>query len=158
MGAVAATLGVGVRRDAFEDVLKVLALGDDLLGGGVQDDVPLVDDDDAVGFLARLGQVVGGEEERAPGDGLFAHRVPELAAGEGVHAGGGFVEDDEVGVSCQGEGQAHALEFAAGELGEAAGGESCQVGPLQEFIRGNGVGVHRGDQGDGGANAAVAGQ
>ena len=131
-------------------------MGDDLLGGGVQDDAALVDDDDAVGFLACLGQVVGSEEERAPGGGFFAHRVPELAAGEGVHAGGGLVEDDEVRVAGQSEGEAHPLHFAAGELGEAARGQRGEAGPLQELVGRNGACVHRGDQVDGGSNASSA--
>jgi len=151
------SLGVRVGGDALEDVLEVLVLGDDLLGRRVQEDASLVNDDDAVGVLAGLGQVVRGEEERAALRGLGAHRLPESAAGQRVHAGRWLVEDQEVRVAGQRQGQAHALTLATGELGEGTLGQLREVRTLQELVSGDRVGVHRGHQVDRVADLVVAG-
>ena len=134
--------------NALEDVLEVLVVGDDLLGRRVQEDLPGVDDDDAVGVLAGLGQVVRGEEERAPLRGLGAHRLPESAARQRIHAGGRLVEYQEIRVAGQRQSQAYALALAAGELGEGTLGQLREVCAHQELVSGDRVGVHRSDQVD----------
>ena len=150
------SLGVGVGGDALEDVFEVLVVGDDLLGRRIQENLAGVDDDDAIGLLASLGQVVRGEEERAAFRGLGVHRVPECAPRQGVHAGRGLVEDQEVRVAGQREGESHALYLAAGQLVERALGELRQVRALEELVGGDRVGVHRGDQVDRVADLPVA--
>ena len=99
-----------------------------------------------------------GEEERAALCGLGVHRVPERAPRQGVHAGRGLVEDQEVRVAGQREGEAHALHLAAGELVERPLGELRQVRALQELVGGDRVGVHGGDQVDRVADLSVARQ
>ena len=150
------SLGVRVGGDALEDVLEVLVVGDDLLGRRVQEDASLVDDDDAVGVLAGLGQVVRGEEERAALLGLGAHRLPESAARQRIHAGRWLVEDQEIRIAGQSQGQAHALTLATGELVEGTLGELREVRALQELVGGNRVSVHRSDQVDRVADLPVA--
>ena len=86
-----------------------------------------------------------GEEERAALRGLGAHRLPEGAAGQRIHAGGRLVEDQEVRVAGQCEGEAHALALAAGQLVEGALREFREVRAFEELVGGDRVGVHRGD-------------
>ena len=58
----------------------------------------------------------------------FAHQCPELAAGKRIDAGGGFVQNQQVGVVHQGAAQAEFLLHAAGELAGGAAGKGCQAG------------------------------
>ena len=57
-------------------------------------DAPVHHDGDAVAVL-RLVHVVGGDEHRRPAGGRLVDHLPELAAGDGVHAAGGLVEEDD---------------------------------------------------------------
>src|SRR5438552_2938909 len=59
--------------------------------------------------------VVGGVEEGDAAVGEVEEEVPELAACDGVDAGGGFVEEDDVGLVDEGAGEGEALLPAAGE-------------------------------------------
>src|SRR5690625_7973588 len=51
------------------------------------------------GLAFCLLEVVGGEDDGAPGGGDAAHLVPEGAAGADVHADGGFVQQQHLGRS-----------------------------------------------------------
>ncbi len=87
-------------------------------GGGVLDeDLAVVDDGDAVAELVGLFHVVGGEDD---GDALLAEAadgVPHGDAGLGIEAGGGLVEEEDLGAVGDGAGDLDALGEAAGELG-----------------------------------------
>ena len=67
-----------------------------------------------------LFKVVGGEEDGFALRGEGADLLPEGAAGFDVEADGGLVEEDEVGVAAEGEGEEDALLLAAAELAEEA--------------------------------------
>ena len=106
--------GVGRGPDA--------AAGDDRLHlgrGAVGDDAPAGHHDDPVGVLVGLVEVVGGEDDGAAGFGELAHRLPERAPRLHIHRGGRLVEEEQVGVGDDGDGEAGALQLAAGELRDA---------------------------------------
>src|SRR3990167_5600151 len=69
--------------------------------------------------VLELSDVVGHRDDRQI---VFAEEVEEevsdLGLTEGIDTGRGLVEDEELGVSCQGPGQDHPLELAAGKHGE----------------------------------------
>ena len=99
-------LGVGVERILVE----LIALGQ--LHQGAQ-----VHDADAVGDMAHHRQVVGNEQVRQAQ--LLLHvlqHVDHLGLDGHIQSGDGLVADDELGLDCQGAGNAHALLLAAGEL------------------------------------------
>lgn len=102
--------------------------GLDLGGRAVGQQAAPVQDEHAVGDGIGLFEVVGGEEDGAALVGLFAHGGPERLAGGDVHAGGGFVQDDQVAVARRGEGEADALGLAAGELVHLAVGDLGDAG------------------------------
>ncbi len=58
--------------------------------------------------------------------------MPESAAGFDVHADGGLVEEDEVGVAADGEGEEDALLLAAAELAEEAVFDALELGDAQD--------------------------
>lgn len=103
-----------------------------LIDGGVLDDGAVFDDDGALGEVLRLGEVVGGEDDGPAAFGLGAHDVPELAPGGGVHARGGLVEDQQVGIGQEGQCEAHALLLAAGELADDPSAHVGQQGLLED--------------------------
>ena len=103
-----------------------------LVGGGVLDDGAVFDDDGALGEVLRLGEVVGGEDDGPAAFGLGAHDVPELAPGGGVHARGGLVKDQQVGVGQEGKCEAHVLLLTSGELADDPPAHVGQLGLLED--------------------------
>ena len=83
----------------------------------------------AFGFV----HVVGGDEEGDALAGELEEEVPEGAAGDGVDAGGGLVEEDDLGGVDDGAGEGEALLPASGELGDAAGEVGVEAGEVEEF-------------------------
>ena len=85
-------------------------------GDGAEGDelghVDVADAAAAFGFV----HVVGGDEEGDALAGELKEEVPEGAAGDGVNAGGGLVEEDDFGGVDDGAGEGEALLPAAGEL------------------------------------------
>ena len=116
-------------------------VGFDLGRGALADEFAFVDDDDAAGEGVGFFEVVGGEEDGFAVGGQGADLGPEGAAGFYVEADGGLVEEDEVGVAGEGEGEEDTLFLAAGELTKEAVFEAFEVGEADEFARGEGAGV-----------------
>ena len=95
---------------------------------GVHGDEPV----EAVGFV----HVGGGDEHahpRPPGPDVVDER-PELLPREGVDAGGGLVEDEQVGVVDQGRAEPDLLFHASRELPGRPVGERVEAGRLQERV------------------------
>ena len=113
----------------------------DLGGGAFADDAAFVDDDDAVGEGVGLFEVVGGEEDGFAAGGEGADLLPEAAAGFDVEADGGLVEEDEVGVAAEGEGEEDALLLAAAELAEHAVFDAFELGDADDVGEGQRVRV-----------------
>ncbi len=89
-------------------------LGLQFFGGAFGDEPAVVDDGDAVGELVGLLEVLGGEED----GGAAAHEVsddlPEVEATAGVEAGGGLVEEQDLGFGDEAGGYVQAPAHAAG--------------------------------------------
>ena len=81
------------------------------------DDAALVHDEDLVG-VADGGKAVGDDDGGASGQEALKGLLNEFFRG-GVHAGGGFVEDEDGAVFEQGAGDADSLFFADAELDAA---------------------------------------
>jgi hypothetical protein len=81
----------------------------------------------SLGFL----QVVGGEHDRAAGVGLGLHRGPEGAPRLDVHRRGRLVEQEQVGVGEQGEGESEALLLAARASLDLPVGHALEPGPAE---------------------------
>ncbi len=148
----------GALRTARGGVLGLLAGGAfvdvDLVepevgvGGGVEeevfvgagfDDAAAFEDDDFVGF-ADGGEAVGDDE-----DGAVLHEVFEggldLALGDGVDGGGGFVEDDHGWVFEEDAGDGEALFFALGEADAFFADVGFEaVGEVLDEVEGGGAG------------------
>ena len=104
--------GLGGEFDACADV----GLGEEILGSVEGDDFGVVHDGDAVAEDFGFVHVVGGEDDGfAFGFDLF-DEVPKVAAGLGVEAGGGFVEEENFGIVDEADGDGEALLLSAGEF------------------------------------------
>src|SRR5690606_36971843 len=75
----------------------------------------VVHDGNPVTEALGLFHVMGGEHDGASGGAQLLHQLPYLPPRLGVEAGGGLVEEDEVGISHQGAAEGQALLLAAGE-------------------------------------------
>lgn len=111
---VAVDGGVGA-----EELLEAFGCEDGFGRAGAGDG--FVKAEDAVGVAADDGEVVGdpdGGQVAALVDGL--EQVAEERFAGHVDGAGGFVEQEDLGFLQEGLGEQDALEFAAGELAEAA--------------------------------------
>ena len=79
--------------------------------------------------------VVGGEQDGAAGAAEFLDEVPELAAGLGIEAGGGFIEEDHLRIPHQGAGEREALLLAAGEIAHPRAGFLFEFHQADDFLR-----------------------
>ncbi len=84
---------------------------------------------------------MGGEEDGFAAGGEGADLGPEGAAGLDVHADGGLVEEDDVGVAGEGEGEEGALLLAAGEIAELLVHDAVEAGDADELGDGHGRGI-----------------
>jgi hypothetical protein len=95
---------------------------------------PGVDDGQPVGEALGLVHEVGGQQDGGALGGEAAQALPDQVAGLGVEAGGGLVEDQQLGLVDQRPGQGEAALHAAGERLDAGvflaleAGEGEQLG------------------------------
>ena len=103
-------------------------------GGGVFDeDFAVVDDGEAVAEFVGLFHVVGGEDD---GDAFAAESldgVPHGDAALGIEAGGGLVEEEDLGMVGDGAGDLEALGEAAAEGLRIGGGAIAEAELLEEL-------------------------
>ena len=90
---------------------------------------------------------MGGDDDRRAALANLLHQRPEFPAGEGVEAGGGLVQDNQLGVVDEAGGQGEALLLAAGQVPDAAVFLPGQADQLQELGRGQPLGVEAAKQG-----------
>ncbi len=139
---------VEARRRAEADLVP--GAGRHELGGRAHaDDLAVVDDDDAVGQLLGLVEVVGGDEyaDTVVAE-LADHLTDELAAGH-VDPRGRLVEEGDLGAAHQRQGQGEALGLAAREAAHRGGGPLDQADPLEQVVGVLGARVVRGEQAEG---------
>src|ERR671910_531343 len=116
--------------------------------GGVEGEQPARrDDPDPVGEVLGLVEVVRGEQDRRALGSQGADEVPEVAPGLGVEAGGGLVEEEQLGATDDAECHVEAPSLAAAQPDDAG------VGLVVESHRGehlaDGTGVRVGLRGAG---------
>ena len=111
----------------------------DFGGGPVGDHPAVADQHHSVGVRVGLLQVVGGKQDRAPVLGVGSDGVPEVSAASDVHAGGRFIQDQQVGVGQQRHGKAQPLLLASRALGDAPVGDRGDARALQYLVHGPGV-------------------
>ena len=100
----------------------MLGVREELLRGLIFLDPALIDEDDAVGYLAGKAHLVGDHQHGDAGVGQLLHQLQHLADHLRVKGGGGFVEQDDIRVHGQSTGNGNALLLAAGKaLGEDIG-------------------------------------
>lgn len=103
------------------------------LGGTVVDDLSLIDEKQGVAHLVELGKDVGTDEDGLALLGENADEVLELDAGFGVETGGGFVENEDVGIVKQGTPKAESLAHAFAEFVAEPVGEAGKIGELHDL-------------------------
>src|SRR5579862_4903786 len=93
------------------------ALGEEFLMGALFAEAAFVEDEDAVGVLN--GAEAMGDDQGGAAAEQAIEGIADLQFGLGVHTGGGFIEDEEAGIVCQGAGEIDELALADGERGAA---------------------------------------
>ena len=73
------------------------ALGAEPFRRGVGDDPPAGQEDQPVGEVVGLVDVVGGKHHRRAGGGQVLHRGPRPPAGFGIEPGGRLVQEQDLG-------------------------------------------------------------
>ena len=104
-----------VKSGPATDQVGQAGLGDDFGGGAVGQQFAASDEGQAMAALGFV-HVMGGDEEGQAAGGEKVDLLPEIAAGLGVHAGGGFVQQKEFRPVNQAGGQGQTLLPAAGKL------------------------------------------
>ena len=101
--------------------------------GAESDKLGHVDVADAAATLG-LVHVMGGDEEGDSLAGEEEEEVPEGAAGDGIDAGGGLVEEDDFGRVDDGAAEGEALFPAAGEGADAAMEVGLEAGEGEDLL------------------------
>lgn len=132
----------------------LLGLGEELGGGSLGEDLAVADDAEAVAEVFGLVHHVGGEEDALAGAFEFEDGVFDVLGGDGVEAGGGFVEDDYGGVVDDGAGEGDALFHSGGEavvgaVGVVGDGEEFECGLDSVFEFGGWEAVEGGEEAEG---------
>src|SRR5699024_1478884 len=116
-----------------------------LLRCSLGDDPAPVDDDDLVGEVLGLCEVVGGQDHGDPTVGqLTDERVDDLS-GLRVESGAGFVEEDQTRTTDEGRGECDSLLLPAGETAHGAAGEVVQAQRFGQFVDGQRIAVEGGE-------------
>src|SRR5581483_767485 len=91
----------------------------DFVRRAIDDNFSLVDDDDAFRQRISLFQIVRGQENGFAARNLDVDLVPEVASRLHVKAGRGFVQEEDIGVANQRQGEIDALFLPTGEPTQA---------------------------------------
>ena len=104
-----------VLRAEFDHMLAA-KLGDQFPRRAESNDLPLIDDGDAIAQSFRFIHVVRGDDDGAALVLEAADYVPKLPSRLRVEAGGRFVEEQQVGIADECRGDGEPLLLPAGEL------------------------------------------
>ena len=110
---------LGVGRQCERDPRRGLRPAAELVRRALGDDQPVADDRDPIGEVLRLVHVVGGEEDGLSELAEARDDLPRLAASRRVEAGGGLVEEEQLGVADERHCDVETALLAAGELAGA---------------------------------------
>ena len=108
--------------------------------------MPAVDDGHAIAESLRLVHGVGGEDHRRPPLLEPDDDLPGGEAGVGVHPGGRFVEEDDLGLPHQRQGQREPLPLAAGQAPDQRAGRRPESDEVEQRLRILVVGVVGGEE------------
>ncbi len=119
----------------LDDDLDALAadLGLQLARRALCDGATVVDDDDVVGELIGLFEVLGGQQQRGAGGDELADDVPEAEAAAGIEPGGGLVEEQHRRRRDQRHREVEPAAHAAGVGLDAAVGGVGEVEALEQL-------------------------
>jgi hypothetical protein len=109
---------------------------EDLLWRALLDDLPLVEEQHAVGHLARKPHLVRDHQHRHPALSQLDHDVEHLFDHLGIERRGWLVEKHNFGLHRQRAGDRHALLLAARELAGIFAGLLGDADALQQLDRG----------------------
>ena len=132
-----AQLGAGVEQAAR---IGVHALRKHAVGGAAFHHAAAVHHQHALGVLGNHTQVVRDQQQRHA---AFFHQagdqVEDLRLQGDVQRGGGFVSNQQIGLTSQGHGDGDALALTAGELVGVGVNPACGVGNANPLQQGNGL-------------------
>src|SRR5271165_3634143 len=107
-------------------------------------DAPVLHDRDTIGQRLGLVEVVGREDDRLAEIAQRADRPPRRPPRLGVEAGGGLVEEDQVGVADEREPEVEPPQLTARELAAAHVGLVLEPGQGEHLLDRTGMGVEAG--------------
>ena len=108
--------------------------GNELLRRAQGDEAAVIHDGDAVAEALGLVHVMGGEDDGAAGALQVIHEVPEMPASLRIEAGGGLVEEQQLGIADQRAGHGQALLLAAGKRAHAGIAFFFELGSGDDFV------------------------
>src|SRR5258706_4780986 len=103
------------------------------IGSSVGDELAVINVSDVAAALG-LVHIVRGDEERDAVAGKLEEQIPELAARDGVDAGGGLVEEKELGLVQHGAAEGEALLPSAGKLRCEPSEVGAEAVELDDFV------------------------
>src|SRR5882762_3165267 len=103
------------------------------IGSAVGDELAIINVGDVAAALG-LVHIVRGDEERDAVAGKLEEQIPELAARDGVDAGGGLVEEKELGLVQHGAAEGEALLPSAGKLRCEPSEVGAEAVELDDFV------------------------
>ena len=98
------------------------------------DGSPAGHDHHLVGQVLGLGELVGGEHDARAAGPLIGHHLPDDQPPFGVHAGGGLVQEQDLGSADQRERQAEPLLLPAGEPAPRGPGHRAECHEVEQGI------------------------
>ena len=104
------------------------------------DDPAVVDDDDPVGEVLGLVEVVRRQQDRGTEVAQALDELPGAAPRRGVEAGRRLVEEEQVGVADDAEREVEAAPLPAGEGAHPGVGLLVQAGQGDDLVDGRGCG------------------
>ncbi len=126
--------------------------------GAVCHYLAVVEHDDPVGNLICLCQMVGGEEHCPPLVPELPHHSPEALAGLHVHRGGRLVEEHDIGIARNRNGEADPLGLATREAVRSPLQKRTDVRPLDDLVTRCRSAVEPPDETEGLVDADAGGQ
>ena len=102
----------------------------------VMDDGTSIHENQGIAHFPQFGENVGADEQGFPPGLEQMHQVLEFHARLGVQTGGGFVQNEELGIADQGARQAQALGLPLGKLVDEPRLQLSQLREVQHFVHG----------------------
>ena len=121
----------------------------DFFGRAIGNNGAVAHEHNALCEVLRLFQVVGCEDNGFAGFGEPIHAFPEGAAGGNIHAGGGLIQNEDIGVMHGGDGKPDALLLPAGAFADFTMRQLGQVCAGKHLINVDAGGIERGEHFEG---------